>query len=145
MKKLLCILMCVGLVACDDCTCLDDQCAPDDEDAGTDTDTDEDAGDDEDCEWNSGQHCACDIPGELCDDEETVCSQFDGDEGDLGVCIYYTQTEECPDSPWGDPLMLINMGGGAMCFLDCDEDDDCPLDQSCISEPVHGETLCYPV
>lgn len=144
MKRLFCILVCVGLWGCDDCSCLDNECAPD-EDAGS-TEV-EDAGDDsgiDTCDWNSGQHCACDIPGELCEDEETICTQFDGDEGDVGVCIYYTQTDECPDSPWGEPQLLINMGGGAQCFLDCDEDDDCPPDQECVTEPVDGETLCYP-
>jgi hypothetical protein len=130
------------LAGCDDCACLDDQCAPDDTD--TDTGTDEpDAGDDaavDDCALNSGQHCVCDTLGLLCEDDETVCSQLDGDDGDLGVCIYYTQSDECPDSDWGDSTIIINMGGGAQCWLSCEVDDDCPTDQSCLAE----HDICYP-
>lgn len=119
----------------------------------TDTGSDSDSGTDTvgDCPLNSGYPCTCSIIDEPCDDS-SWCAQVVGLSSSLGICSKTCECTElgldCVETAFTSESVCGMVDDnddpswcGCALFI-CDDDDDCPYDQTCQDYDV---PLCYPI
>jgi len=131
----------LGALGCDQPP--EDWVAPDA--ATSDTDSSDGPIGPEECPRNSGYPCSCDAIGEECEDQ-SKCLWVVGD-GSLGICsaVCFEPYTDCVKTAFGGESSCVLEGGGASfrCALKCEEDGQCPPDQTC-QDTGWGETLCHP-
>jgi hypothetical protein len=96
------------------------------------------------CPWNTGYPCTCDRVGEDCDDQSRCL--FAAGDGDVGICsaACYEPYTPCVKTGFTASSECVLEGGGASfrCALVCEQDTDCPPDQTCVD--LGWATLCHP-
>ena len=96
------------------------------------------------CELNTGWPCTCDRPGELCDDG-SLCSPW------YSICVASCELDPpgtCPATGYESEGVCQHVwgesGNESFCFLECEEDCDCPQDQFCVEDGEWSMSRCDP-
>jgi hypothetical protein len=138
------LLLGAALIGCDMPPTAEEWVWPDAAISDTDEDGDDGPTGPEECPWNSGYPCTCDKVGEECDDQ-SKCLYVTGD-GELGICsaVCFEPHTDCVKTGFGGESSCVLDGGGASfrCALVCEDDDQCPPDQSCVD--MGWAVLCHP-